>query len=153
MELLFLLLEIGAEILLEFGISSFFGGLAEVSEHNVKKLRKKKFDARVARARAAGEPEPEPPKPFSWAGAMAGYAILGILFGVLSLLLFPHSFIKTASGRLFYLFFAPTVAGMGMSLVGRVREKKGEEPIRLDNFYYGFLFTFAMTLVRYYIAV
>jgi hypothetical protein len=153
LEILFFLLEILGEILLEFLLSLFFEGAVEVSGHKVQKSRKKRFDARVQRALISGEPEPEPPEPFSWVISVLLYFILGLAFGIISLLLFPDPFIKSADIRLIYLFAAPIAAGMVMSLVGRVRDKNGEEPIRLDNFFYGFLFALAMNLVRYYFAV
>ena len=152
MEILLFILEIVLDIGFEFLVSFFLGGVAEVGGHKVKKIRKKRFAAKVARARAAGEPEPEEPEPFGWFSAVLFYAVLGFLFGAASLLMFPESYIKTANGRLVYLFLAPLTVGMAMSLIGRVRNKNGEEPIRLDNFFYGFLFAFVMTLLRHYVA-
>ena len=168
MEALFLLLEFFGQFLLELLLSLFFEGAVELSGHKLKKSRKKRHAARVARARDSGkqeleseEPESEEletqepglPEPFSWVISVFVYFVLGLVSGFISLLAFPDSFIKSGSARLISLFAAPIAAGMVMSLVGRVRDKNGEEPIRLDNFFYGFLFALAMTLMRYYLAV
>lgn len=153
MELLLLLLEIFGEILLELFLNLFVEGAVEVGGHKLKKSRKKKYAARVTRARDAGELEPEPPEPFSWVISVFFYFVLGLTFGTISLLFFPNSFVKAANARLVSLFAVPIAAGMVMSLVGRARDKNGEEPIRLDNFFYGFLFALAMNLMRYYLAV
>ncbi|MBU1109862.1 MAG: hypothetical protein KKB51_24485 [Candidatus Riflebacteria bacterium] len=139
--------------LLEIILSLAFEGAAEISGHKIKKARQKKYDAKVACARISGTPDPEALEPFSWVGSVIYYAGLGMIFGVTSLFLFPNSFIKSANGRLVYLFLTPVIAGMAMSLIGRVRDKNGEEPIRLDNFFYGFLFALSMALLRYYMAV
>ena len=40
-----------------------------------------------------------------------------------------------------------------MVLVGRVRQKKGQNLVRLDRFGYAFVFAFAMALVRFIWAV
>ncbi|PKL44208.1 MAG: hypothetical protein CVV41_06120 [Candidatus Riflebacteria bacterium HGW-Riflebacteria-1] len=177
MEALFLLLEFFGQFLLELLLSLFFEGAVELSGHKLKKSRKKRHAARGARAQDSGkqeleseepeseeleseEPEseeletqePELPEPFSWVISVFVYFVLGLVSGFISLLAFPDSFIKSGSARLISLFAAPIAAGMVMSLVGRVRDKNGEEPIRLDNFFYGFLFALAMTLMRYYLA-
>jgi hypothetical protein len=89
---------------------------------------------------------PEPLNP--WLAAM-GYAILGSVVGGLSLLLFPELFIKPRWLRVVNLLVTPLLAGGLMSALGAWRSKKGQELIRLDRFSYGFLFAFAMALVRF----
>ena len=153
MEILYFLLDLLVEIVPELVVSLFVEGAVEVGGHKLKKARKKKYAAKVALARAAGDPDPEEPEPFGWVKSVILYASLGLVFGTVSLVFFPNSFIKAANVRLAYLFLAPVIAGMAMSLAGRIRDKNGEEPIRLDNFFYGFLFAFAMAFLRYYVAV
>ena len=58
LEILFLLLELFGEFLLEILLSFFFEGTVELGGHSLKKARKKRHAGRVARAQAAGEPEP-----------------------------------------------------------------------------------------------
>lgn len=152
LEILFILIEFFGEFLLQVFISFFFEGAVELGGHSLKKARKKRHEGRVARAQAAGEPEPEEPEPFSWVVAVVIYGGLGLLSGVLSIEIFPHPFVKQHNARLVMLFLAPTAVGMMMSLIGRIRDRNGEEPIRLDNFCYGFLFAFMLNFVRYYLA-
>ena len=139
-------------MLLEILLSFFFEGAVEVGGHSLKKSRKKRHASRVARAQAAGEPEPEEPEPFSWVTSVIIYGSFGMLSGVLSIEIVPYPIVKQHSARLVMLFLAPAVVGMMMSLIGRIRYKNGEEPIRLDNFCYGFLFAFMLNFIRYYLA-
>ena len=81
--------------------------------------------------------------------AFAGYALLGVIVGVLSLLIFPHSFVRSAKLHGISLFITPTLAGLVMSGVGWLRRRQGRTVIRLDSFSYGFIFAFAMALVRF----
>jgi hypothetical protein len=47
------------------------------------------------------------------------------------------------------LFVTPVALGLIMVLIGKLREKKGQEKVRLDKFSYGFLFAFGMCFVRF----
>jgi hypothetical protein len=75
--------------------------------------------------------------------------LLGGLVGGLSLLIFPDSFLHTESLKLVNLFVTPVALGLIMVLIGKLREKKGQEKVKLDKFSYGFLFAFGMALVRF----
>ena len=77
-----------------------------------------------------------------------GYSLLGLIFGGISLLIFPHSFIRSESFHGINLLITPVVAGFAMSGLGWLR--RPDEPVlRLDSFIYGFLFAFTMALVRF----
>ena len=78
-----------------------------------------------------------------------GFILLGAAAGGLSLLIFPHSPIADPDLRLANLFLTPVLVGGAMMLVGRVRQKKGQNLVRLDRFGYAFVFAFAMALVRF----
>lgn len=78
-----------------------------------------------------------------------GYFLIGLILGGLSLLVFPRSFVRSERFHGINLLITPLVAGLVMGAVGRWREQHGETLLRLDTFVYGFLFAFAMALVRF----
>jgi hypothetical protein len=39
-----------------------------------------------------------------------------------------------------------------MALIGIWRDRRGQEPIRLDRFAYGYLFALSLALVRFFLA-
>ena len=78
-----------------------------------------------------------------------GYFLLGLILGGLSVLVFPRSFIRSERFHGINLLITPLVAGFVMGAVGRWRARHGETLLRLDSFVYGFLFAFAMALVRF----
>lgn len=80
--------------------------------------------------------------------AAAGYALLGAAAGAISLWIFPQRFIATPWLRTLNLVITPIAAGAVMSAIGMWRRKNDKELIRLDRFAYGFLFAFAMAIVR-----
>lgn len=47
------------------------------------------------------------------------------------------------------LLITPLLAGLSMSGIGVLRERKGKTIIRLDSFSFGFIFAFGMALVRF----
>jgi hypothetical protein len=46
----------------------------------------------------------------------------------------------------------PLLVGGGMMILGRLRESKGQQLVRLDRFGYAFVFAFSMALVRFFFA-
>jgi hypothetical protein len=91
--------------------------------------------------------------PMNPVSATFGLILFGAAAGGLSLLIFPHSPIANPDLRLANLFVTPVLLGAAMMLVGKVREKKGQDLVRLDRFGYAFVFAFAMALVRFVWAV
>ena len=80
---------------------------------------------------------------------LLGYGLLGALAGGLSLWLFPGLFIASPTAQLANLLISPALAGLAMASVGAWRAKRGQTLLRMDRYAYGFLFAFAMALVRY----
>jgi hypothetical protein len=58
--------------------------------------------------------------------------LLGGLVGGLSLLIFPDSFLHTESLKLVNLFVTPVALGLIMVLIGKLREKKGQEKVNFE---------------------
>lgn len=81
--------------------------------------------------------------------AVIMYFGLGVITGWLSILIFPHSFIRSSKLHGISLIIIPLLAGLTMSGIGWLRERQGKPVIRLDTFTYGFIFAFGMALVRY----
>jgi hypothetical protein len=81
--------------------------------------------------------------------AVLMYFGLGLITGWLSILIFPHSFIRSSRLHGISLIITPLMAGLTMSGIGWVRQRQGKLVIRLDTFAYGFIFAFGMALVRF----
>ncbi|WP_353205054.1 hypothetical protein [Sphingomonas sp.] len=78
-----------------------------------------------------------------------GYAIFGTIAGGLSLLILPHPFITNLALREANVLITPVIAGAVMMLVGRWRDKRGQERFGIDRFGYAFVFAFSMALIRF----
>jgi hypothetical protein len=78
-----------------------------------------------------------------------GYCLFGLIFGGLSLLIFPKSFVRSENFHGVSLLITPVLAGLAMSAIGKLRERQGKTLLRLDSFVYGFLFAFPMALIRF----
>jgi len=81
--------------------------------------------------------------------AFIGYAVLGAIAGGISLLFIKEPLIINHNLRIVNLMITPCLAGLTMSILGRLREKQNLSLIRLDKFVWGFIFAFAMTLLRF----
>lgn len=81
--------------------------------------------------------------------AGAGYFLIGLILGGFSVLIFPQSFVRSERFHGISLLITPVVSGLVMSAIGRWRLRQGKTLLRLDSFVYGFLFAFAMALVRF----
>lgn len=89
-----------------------------------------------------------PPAPAWLAGA--GYLVLGGLLGGASLIIFPTHWVSDPGMRLLNLLITPVIAGLLMSALGAWRRRRGKELLRLDQFTHGWLFAFALALVRHF---
>ena len=78
-----------------------------------------------------------------------GYFLIGLMLGGVSLLIFPQSFVRSERFHGINLLITPIVSGLVMGAFGRWRERHGKIILRLDSFVYGFVFAFAMALVRF----
>jgi hypothetical protein len=76
-------------------------------------------------------------------------ALIGLIAGGLSLLIFPNSFVRSERLHGISLLVSPVLAGLGMAGFGWLLEHTGKRRLRLDSFVYGFIFAFPMAIVRY----
>ena len=81
--------------------------------------------------------------------AVLMYFGLGLIIGWLSIVIFPHSFIRSSRLHGISLIITPLMAGLTMSGIGWIRQRQGKLVIRLDTFAYGFIFALGMALVRF----
>jgi hypothetical protein len=81
--------------------------------------------------------------------AIPGYLLLGLISGGISLLLFPHSFIRGQRFHGVSLVIIPLLGGAVMSGIGLVRRRQGKELIQLDSFAYGAIFALGLALIRF----
>jgi hypothetical protein len=77
------------------------------------------------------------------------YFGLGMITGSISILIFPHSFIRSSRLHGISLILTPLLAGLTMCGIGWIREQQRKPVVRLDTFAYGFIFAFGMALVRF----
>ena len=75
--------------------------------------------------------------------------IWGALAGAISLLVLPTMLITNPALRLLNLLVTPILLGSLMVVIGRLRQRKGQELIQLDRFWYAFAFAWAMAMVRF----
>jgi hypothetical protein len=86
-----------------------------------------------------------------WLAAI-GYVIYGAIAGGISLWIAPKHFIASHTVRVFNLIATPVAAGFAMVALGAWRRRRDTELIRLDHFFYAFLFASSMSLVRFIFA-
>ena len=122
------MLELLFDVLGEFALQAVGEVLLELGLHSV------------------AEPLRRPPRP--WLAA-PGYAILGTLFGALSLLLVFHHLTPEGPLRLLNLVLTPLAVGGLMAAMGAWRARRGEPLLRIHRFGYGFLFALCFALVRH----
>jgi hypothetical protein len=76
------------------------------------------------------------------------FTLLGLGSGFLSVLLFPHPLVPPSRFHGLSLLISPVVTGLVMGFVGRMTRRRGETPVRIESFAYGFTFAFAFALIR-----
>jgi len=84
--------------------------------------------------------------------ASAGYWLIGVLTGGLSLLVFPHPMVHPSRIHGISLLINPVIAGLVMSLIGSTLRKWDKRVVQIENFGYGFAFAFGMALLRFLFA-
>lgn len=84
-------------------------------------------------------------------GSALLWIAVGALVGWLTLIPFPHSFLKDPTLRLVNLVATPLLLGAFMALIGRKRLANGEETVPLDRFWTAALFALSMGLVRFFL--
>ena len=78
-----------------------------------------------------------------------GYLFLGSVIGGLSLVWFPVPLIHPSRFHGISLIVSPILTGLLMSFLGSTLRKYNWRTVNLETFSYGFVFAFAMTLVRF----
>ena len=78
-----------------------------------------------------------------------GYALLGLVAGGVSLLIFPESFARSEKFHGISLLVSPVMAGLGMAGLGWLLKRSGKRVMRLDSFTYGFVFALPMAIIRF----
>ena len=78
-----------------------------------------------------------------------GFLIWGAIAGGLSLWVVSKSPISNPDLRRINILLTPLAAGVSMMLIGKLRDRKGQDLVRLDRFGYAFVFAFSMAIVRY----
>jgi len=91
----------------------------------------------------------EPAQPRSPALLVVGYATLGVLAGLLSLIVFSHSLAHSPNGRLATLLLVPLLAALATVWIGRMRVRRGQVPAGIDRFMLAYVFALGMACVRY----
>ena len=81
--------------------------------------------------------------------AGVGYALLGLIAGGLSLLIFPHSFARSEKFHGISLLVSPVLAGLGMAGLGWLLKRQGKRVVRLDSFIFGFIMALPIAIVRF----
>lgn len=129
------LLELLFEIFGEFILQFVFEAISQAFLHLFKR---------------PGRPEPGGAVSAWW--AVAGYALLGMACGALSVWLFPHFLLHSHGARLLNLALTPVLAAGAVAWVGQRRSRSGLGMVRLDRFTYAYVFAFAMGAVRFALA-
>jgi hypothetical protein len=78
-----------------------------------------------------------------------GFVLWGTIAGGLSLLIMPKSFISNLGLREANVLITPLVVGGAMTLIGRLRDKRGQDRVGVDRFGYAFVFALSMAIVRF----
>jgi len=76
------------------------------------------------------------------------YFGVGLLAGFFSLLIWPVAFARSSTLPGISLVITPVLGGILMSYLAWLRVRTWDWTIRLETFAYGFLFAFAMALLR-----
>ena len=84
--------------------------------------------------------------------AAFGYALFGVLAGVISLIFFPYRIVHRSKVPGLSLIVSPVIVGLLMSLTGSILRRQNKRVIRLESFWYGFAFALGMALWRFWLA-
>ena len=95
---------------------------------------------------ALAAPFTERPHP---ALAVVGYTAYGAGLGALSSVVLGEFLVRDPTLAMVNLAASPVVAGLAMMGVGAVRARRGQSLVRLDSFFYGWLFAAAFVLTRF----
>ena len=139
-ELLFELLAALGELLLEAFLYVVAEAVLDVVSRAAALLLAKVFEA-------AGAKNPSL--------AALGYALLGLLAGAFSILIFPHPLLHREQPSRFHgisLLASPIITGLVMSLIGSILRRQGRKVVQIESFRCGFAFALGMALIRFFFA-
>jgi len=80
--------------------------------------------------------------------AAVGYLLLGTVFGMASVRLFPHPLFHPSKFHGISLVISPVITGLVMSQVGALIRRKGRQAVRIESFGYGFTFALGLAMIR-----
>jgi hypothetical protein len=75
--------------------------------------------------------------------------MLGALVGFLSVVTYPHALVHPSQFHGVSVIASPVLTGLAMFELGRLLRSHGRSVMPIDSFGYGFVFAFAMALVRF----
>jgi len=75
--------------------------------------------------------------------------MLGLLVGFLSVVSYPHPLVHPSRLHGVSVIVSPLITGFVMSQLGRLLRNHGRRVMPIESFGYGFVFAFAMALVRF----
>lgn len=76
------------------------------------------------------------------------YLGVGLAAGLISLWIFPRAFVRSSTLHGISLLITPVLGGVLMTYIAWLRVHTWNWTIRLEAFAYGFIFAFAMALLR-----
>ena len=82
-----------------------------------------------------------------------GHSLLGAIFGGVSLLVYGQHYLRNPDYRILNIIVTPIFAGLFMRLIGHLRERNEKTTVKLNKFFYGYLFALAFALIRFKYAV
>jgi hypothetical protein len=129
-ELLAGVLAVIAEVLFEALVEIVCGGLASLLTRGISKFFKSISD-------------------FNPIATTFVLGMLGALVGFLSVIVYPHPLVHPSRFHGVSVIASPLITGFVMSQLGRLLRNRGRSVTPIESFGYGFVFAFAMALVRF----
>jgi formate hydrogenlyase subunit 4 len=86
--------------------------------------------------------------PSPWLTAL-GCIFIGLLLGALTLLAFPSHFVKNLSLQLANLAVTPIVVGACSATFGRLKSQLGLPMLRVEQFWFAYVFALSFALARF----
>ena len=132
---------------MEDGILELLAALVEILFEVILPLIAEVSVASFERSRRKVVEEPETGGPVL-AGTL--YFLIGIGFGALTVILFPHPFFHSTRFHGISLVVSPVLTGLLMAQIGLARRRKGQKSVRLESFAYGFIFALGVAGIRFF---
>jgi hypothetical protein len=78
-----------------------------------------------------------------------GYCLFGVIFGGISLALFPHPLVHPSKIHGISLLVSPALVGLLMAATGAILRRHQKTVTQLESFSCGFSFAFGLALMRF----